>query len=146
MLKDAMSATSDTTVLASELRIVLGRLMRRLRTEYRFPLSQAAVLGRLDREGPQSVSDLAAAEHLRHQSMAQTVLDLEAEGMVVRTADPEDRRRLLVGLTPMGLTALEADRLKRDGWLAEAIEAELSTEERAILSRATVLLDRLSAI
>jgi DNA-binding MarR family transcriptional regulator len=146
MLDDAMSAISDSTILASELRIVLGRLMRRLRAEYRFPLSQAAVLGRLDREGPQSVSDLAAAEHLRHQSMAQTVLDLEAEGMVVRTSDPDDRRRFLVSLTPMGGAALEADRRKRDGWLAQAIEAELTAEERAILSRATALLDRVSEV
>ena len=81
---------------------MLGQLIRRLRAEHRFPLSQGAVLGRLDREGPQSVSDLAAAERVRPQSMAQTVSDLEADGLVSRRPDPSDGRRALVELTERG--------------------------------------------
>ena len=54
---------------------MLGRLIRRLRAENRFPLSQGAVLGRLDREGAQSIGDLATAERVRPQSMTQTVDD-----------------------------------------------------------------------
>ena len=46
-------------LLASELRVVLGQLVRRLRTQQRFPLSQGMVLGRLDRHGAIGVSDLA---------------------------------------------------------------------------------------
>ena len=86
-----MATKTDPALLASELRVVLGQLMRRLRAEHGFPLSHGAVLGRLDREGPQSVSDLAAAERVRPQSMAQTVGDLEADGLVIRTPDPDDR-------------------------------------------------------
>src|SRR5919204_1526005 len=104
---------TDTARVASELRFVLGQLIRRLRAEHRFPLSQGTVLGRLDREGRQSVSDLAAAERVRPQSMAQTVGDLEAEGLVARRPDPSDRRRALVELTPKGRDALEADRRHR---------------------------------
>ena len=73
-----MGTAVDTTRLASELRIVLGQLLRRLRAEHRFSLSQGAVLGRLDREGTTSIGDLALAERVRPQSMAQTVADLEA--------------------------------------------------------------------
>ena len=80
----------DTARTASELRVVLGQLMRRLRAEHRFPLSTGPVLGRLDREGPQSVSDLAVAEKVRPQSMAQTVGELEADGLVKR--QPGSRR------------------------------------------------------
>ena len=36
----------------------------------------------LDREGAASVSELASGERVRPQSMAQTVADLEAEGLV----------------------------------------------------------------
>jgi DNA-binding MarR family transcriptional regulator len=79
-----MQTKIDTARLASELRVVLGQLMRRLRAEHRFPISHGTVLGRLDREGPRSVSDLAAAERVRPQSMAQTVADLEADGLVSR--------------------------------------------------------------
>ena len=124
--------------------MVLGHLFRRLRAEHRFPLSHGAVLGRLDREGPQSVSDLAAAERMRPQSMAQTVADLEADGLVQRRPDPADKRRALVELTEDGNAALQADRRQREGWLARAIEQELTADERAALTRALEPLRRLA--
>jgi DNA-binding MarR family transcriptional regulator len=124
-----MPTKTDTARLASELRVVLGQLMRRLRAEHRFPISHGTVLGRLDREGPRSVSDLAAAERVRPQSMAQTVADLEADGLVSRRPDPDDRRRALVELTAQGRSALEADRLNREGWLAMTISSDRSAVE-----------------
>lgn len=139
-----MMKTTDTAVVASELRVVLGQLVRRLRAEHRFPLSHGAVLGRLDREGPQSASDLAAAERVRPQSMAQTVSDLEADGLVERKPDPGDRRRALVSLTKEGDEALQADRRNRVGWLARAIDEDLSPEEQAVLRDAVDLLRRLA--
>jgi len=86
-----MPTKTDTSRLASELRVVLGQLIRRLRAEHRFPISQGSVLGRLDRQGAQSVSDLATVERVRPQSMAQTVAELESEGLVSRRPDPDDR-------------------------------------------------------
>jgi DNA-binding MarR family transcriptional regulator len=139
-----MPATTDPALIASDLRVVLGRLIRRLRAEHRFPLSHGTVLGRLDREGPQSVSDLAAAERVRPQSMAQTVSDLESEGLVARSPDPGDKRRAVVELTPEGNAALQADRRHREGWLAEAIADDLSAEEQALLREAVDLLRRLA--
>ena len=138
-----VDSTVDSASVASELRVVLGQLVRRLRAEHRFPLSQGTVLGRLDREGAQSVSDLAASERVRPQSMAQTVADLEADGFVERSPDPGDRRRALVSLTATGRDRLEADRRHREGWLATAIEG-LSPQERATLDEATELLRRLA--
>jgi DNA-binding MarR family transcriptional regulator len=130
--------------LASELRVVLGQLLRRLRAEHRFPISQGTVLGRLDREGPQAVSDLAAAERVRPQSMAQTVSDLEDDGLVERRPDPSDGRRASVSLTAAGREALEADRRHREGWLVKAIEEELTPEERQTLADSVSLLRRLA--
>jgi DNA-binding MarR family transcriptional regulator len=139
-----MPAGVDQSLLASELRVVLGQLIRRLRTEHRFPLSHGAVLGRLDRQGAQSVSDLALAERVRPQSMAQTVGDLEADGYVERRPDPHDGRRALVELTEQGLATLQADRRDRDGWLANAIADDLSAREQAILADVVPLLRRLA--
>lgn len=140
----ATNTKTDPALLASDLRVVLGQLMRRLRAEHRFPLSHGAVLGRLDREGPQSVSDLAVAERVRPQSMAQTVGDLEADGLVVRTPDPDDGRRALVQLTDEGLTTLDADRRRREGWLARAIAEDLTGEQQAVLKDAVDLLRQLA--
>jgi DNA-binding MarR family transcriptional regulator len=139
-----MAEGVDTTRLASELRMVLGQLMRRLRAEHRFSLSQGAVLGRLDREGTRSIGDLALVERVRPQSMTQTVSDLEADGLIARRADDEDRRRILVELTELGVQTLEQDRRQREGWLARTIADDLSAEEQRVLSQAAALLRRLA--
>jgi DNA-binding MarR family transcriptional regulator len=132
----------DSATLAAELRLALGQIMRRVRAEHGFPLPQGAALGALDRGGPQSVSDLAARAHVRPQSMAQTVGELEQGGLVVRRPDPEDGRRAIVELTDAGRAALAEDRRRRDGWLAGALE-ELTAEERAVLHAAAPLLRRI---
>ncbi len=137
-------ASVDTALVASELRGVLGQLVRRLRAEHRLSLSQAAVLGRLDREGPSSVSELAIAERIRPQSMAQTVGDLERDGLLARRPDPDDRRRALVELTAQGHSTIELDRRHREGWLARTIAEQLSPTEQAILRDAVAVLRRLA--
>jgi DNA-binding MarR family transcriptional regulator len=134
----------DTALLASELRVVLGQLIRRLRAEHRFSLTQGSVLGRLDREGPRSVSELAAADRVRPQSMAQAVAELEADGLVSRRPDPRDGRRALVELTERGLAVLEAERRQREGWLAQAMAAGFTEREQEVLDEAVGLLRRLA--
>jgi DNA-binding MarR family transcriptional regulator len=134
----------DVVSSASELRIVLGQLMRRLRAEHRFPISHATVLGRLDREGPATTSSLAAAERVRPQSMAQTIAELEGDGLVERRPDVSDRRRIEIGLTERGRAVLAEERTRRQGWLAQAITTELTPEEQDTLVRAVPLLGRLA--
>jgi DNA-binding MarR family transcriptional regulator len=139
-----MNATTDSALLASELRLIVGRLVRRMRAEGRLPLGQGAVLGRLDRGGPTTVSALATAERVRPQSMSQTVSELEADGLVSRRPDPTDRRQLLVELTEAGHATLEDERRHREGWLARAIAEDLSPAERAAVEAALEPLRRLA--
>jgi DNA-binding MarR family transcriptional regulator len=139
-----VGAAVDTTLLASELRVVLGQLVRRLRAEHRFSLSQGAVLGRLDREGTMSIGDMAEAERVRPQSMTQTVSDLEGEGLIERRPDPTDGRRTLIALTDEGRRMLGEDRRQREGWLARAIADDLSPHEQQVLMEALALLRRLA--
>jgi DNA-binding MarR family transcriptional regulator len=130
---------------ASDLRIVLGELIRRLRVEQgRLPLIHGSVLARLEREGPATTSSLAAAEHVRPQSMAQTIAELEADGYVSRTPDPTDGRQILIAVSADGCTALAEDRARREGWLAQAIATELTPEEQDVIVRAVPLLRRLA--
>ncbi|MBS1870189.1 MAG: MarR family transcriptional regulator [Actinobacteria bacterium] len=136
--------TTESALLAHELRETIGRLVRRLRREPGPPAPQLAVLGRLDREGPASVSDLAAAERMRPQSMAQTVHDLEAAGSVTRRPDPADKRRRFVELTAAGAELLRATRARREGWLGDALERELTPAERALVAEAVALLGRVA--
>lgn len=135
----------ESAPIAHEFRETLGRVIRRLRAEGgQPPVGQMAVLGRLDREGPASTSDLAAAERMRPQSMAQTVRDLESAGLVSRRPDPDDGRRALVELTPAGVERLHATRARREGWLAELFEHQFTAAERETLRAALPLLRRIA--
>ena len=144
MVPRSANPTLDVARSASELRVVLGQLVRRLRAEHNFAISHATVLGRLDREGPRTTSALALAERVRPQSMAQTLAELSAAGLVGRRPDPLDGRQILIELTDLGRQALVDERRRRDGWLAQAIATELTSEEREVLAKAVPLLRRLT--
>jgi DNA-binding MarR family transcriptional regulator len=136
---------SDPNTVASDLRVAIGRLVRRLRAERRdVSLAQVTVLGRLDRYGPSGISAIAAAERVRPQSMASTVAALEAAGLVSRRPDPADGRRVVIEMTAEGREMLAADRRRREGWLADAIDRDLTAAERRTLAEATALLARLA--
>jgi DNA-binding MarR family transcriptional regulator len=102
------------------------------------------VLGRLNREGPASISDLAAGERMRPQSMAQTVHDLESDGLVSRRPDPTDGRRAFIELTTSGHELLQTTRAQRETCLTKALEDELEANERALLHKALALLSRIA--
>ena len=130
--------------MAGELREALGKIVRRLRAEQGFPLPQGAALGPLDRDGPQSISDLAAAARMRPQSMAQTVSELEERGLVSRRPDPEDGRRALLELTAGGPRgARRAAPRAATGWPPRC-ERELTAQERALLAKAAPLLRKIA--
>jgi DNA-binding MarR family transcriptional regulator len=134
----------EIETLPTELRVVLGRLIRRIRVEHRFPLTQASVLGHLDRDGPRSIGELAAAESVRPQSMSQTVGELEAVGLIERRSDARDGRRTQIAITARGRVALDTDRAAREGWLGQEI-GRFTPEEQEILREAVGLLNRLAS-
>jgi DNA-binding MarR family transcriptional regulator len=133
-----------TTLLAHDLRETLGRVIRRLRAEPGPSVGRMAVLGRLDRDGPSSISDLATSEKMRPQSMAQTVSDLESTGVVSRRPDPNDGRRAFIELTARGRELLQTTRARRETWLTEVLDSRLDADERALLHEAVVLLERIA--
>lgn len=134
----------DTGV--AELRVVLGMLFRRLREESTEGLtwSQGAVISRLDREGPSTVTSLANAEGVRTQSMSATIAVLEELGMVAGNRDPRDRRRTVLWVTERGKETLARERVAREDWLSIAMQANLSIAEQQQLIACTKLLRRLA--
>lgn len=137
--------TPEPATVAAELRTAMGKLTRRVKHEDRIPHGQVAVLGTLDRDGAMTTSDLAAEQRVRPQSMARAVGLLLEQGLVARRAHPTDGRKSLVELSAAGRTALDAERGRRAGWLAQVIEAELTAEEQQVLARGAALLERLAA-
>ncbi|MBO0913463.1 MarR family winged helix-turn-helix transcriptional regulator [Streptomyces laculatispora] len=137
--------TPEAATVAAELRTAMGKLSRRVKSEDRIPVGQVAVLGVLDRDGAMTTSDLATDQRVRPQSMARAVGLLLDQGLVTRRAHPTDGRKSLLELSAAGRDALEAERGRRAGWLALAIEAELTEEERESLARSATLMERLAA-
>jgi len=137
-LSDAQAAE-----LAGELREVVARLARRFRSEATLPIPQMAVLGRLEREGPSTTSRLAALEQVRPQSMAHTIGELEAAGLVDRSPDPSDGRQVLIRATARGVDALADFRRVAERWASTAIAVELTQAERDVLREATRVMRRI---
>jgi DNA-binding MarR family transcriptional regulator len=135
----------ENALLAAELRLQLGRLIRRGRAEDPRPHAVTAVLGLLGREGPLTTSQLAAAQRVRPQSMARTVRALESDGLVGRTTDPQDARRSPLELTAAGRAALERERERRTDWLTRALTEALDPHEKETIAAAVPLLARIVA-
>ncbi|GAB3581399.1 MarR family transcriptional regulator [Amycolatopsis endophytica] len=138
---------NDVARLAGALRGVVGQLHRRLRqvdnAEVLTP-SQSAVLARLHRDGPATQAQLAAAEHVRQQSMAATLGALDELGYLSRTRDPGDGRRVVITLSDLGEKTVRGVHQHREEWLATALVDGLTPEEHRRLDEVLPLLRKLA--
>jgi len=141
-----MPSKTATSELASELRVSLMRLARRLRAERLdegLTPTQLAVLGTLDRHGPMTLGELAAHEKVQPPSMTRTTAILEERGLLTRAPQEVDRRQVRIAIGDAGLALLREDRKRRDAWLAGRFD-QLTSDERALLHQVAPLLDRLA--
>src|SRR5262245_11016968 len=77
-------------------------LLRRLNPPDGLSLTAASTLRALEQAGPHRLSDLAASERVTQPAMTQLVSRLERTGLARRSADPADRRVVLVQITDAG--------------------------------------------
>jgi DNA-binding MarR family transcriptional regulator len=137
---------ASDTALASALRLAVMRLARRMRSERAdssLTLTQLAALATVERHGPLTPRELAAAERVQPPSMTRIAASLEAEGLLTRTDHPTDGRQVLLAISPAGIALLREDRRRREAWLAQRLR-ELEPEDREVLRRAAAVLDRLA--
>ena len=134
---------------AVELGLTITRLRARLRAESTtttgWTISQLSTLARIIKEGPITASQLAQAEHVRPQSIAEIVTALKTDGLVVARRDPSDGRKALITATAAGKRLIESVSASREAWLAWAIEAVVAPGERRALEKTIDLLNRLAA-
>jgi DNA-binding MarR family transcriptional regulator len=140
------SSSSSETDLATRLRLAITRTARRLRQEAGEALSpsQGAALAVIERHGPLTPSELAARERIQRPTATRVLARLEEAGLVVRAADPADRRSSLVSVSPAGTALLEQLRTRKDAFLSRRLE-QLGPDDRATLERAADLLEDLLA-
>jgi len=124
----------------------IGLLVRRVRAAaagHELSLTEAAVMARLDKEGPATTADLARAEGMKPQSMGTTIAVLEEMGIVERKAHPTDGRQVNIALTAKGAAVRKSSGEAKRTWLAQAI-AQLDEEERETLFAAGEIIKRLA--
>src|ERR1700733_4369567 len=132
---------------AREIRVVVGRLRRRLKETYDngdLTPSQTSLLSRLDKDGAATASALAAAERVRPQSVAATLSTLDERGLIERRPDPGDGRRQLVSVSAAGRAFLDDKRRIGEEWLARALNERFTEPERRSVIEAMALLERLA--
>ncbi|NLU73838.1 MarR family transcriptional regulator [Streptomyces sp. HNM0575] len=139
--------SGDAAEVAAALRLVVGRIARRVRQAHsvgELTLSEVSVLARLDRDGAASPGSLAELERVRPQAVASTLAALEERGLVVRRQDAADGRRAAMSVTESGRGLLADRRSESVRLLTDAIEEELTPSERRTLHSVLPLLERLA--
>ena len=96
-------------------------------------LNKLSVLSHVYRHGPTTAGAVAAAAHQRPQSLTRVFAELKRDGLISRIRDETDRRHQVLELTSAGRTALVADMVERDAWLALAL-AELTETEQEVFA------------
>ena len=138
-------STADPT-LASELRLAVMRLTRRLRRERvddSLTTTQVSALASIERSGEISLGELAAVEYVQPPSMTRVVAGLEQLDLVRRAAHPTDGRQVLLEATDAGRRLLAVDRERREAWLYHRLR-ELSEDDRTTLRSAARIIERLA--
>ncbi|SRR5258708_37735941 len=130
---------------ADRLRLVVARLGRRLRRQANAGItpSQLAVLGTLNRLGPLTLGELAAAESVAPPSITRTVGGLEEKQLVERMPVSDDRRSSRIRLTPKARRLIQTIRNERTAWIASRV-AELSGADIRALQRGLDALEHLA--
>ena len=126
----------------------IGLLVRRVRAaaaSHELSLTEAAVMGRLMKDGPATTADLARAEGMRPQSMGTTIAALEEMGMVERKPHPTDGRQVNIELTAKGAAVRKSAKDAKRTWLAQAI-AQLDKKEQEALFAAGEIIKRLAEL
>ena len=96
------AATGGQAMLIFRLARVTGYRLARALAGLEMRTTEFAVLHHLHQAGPLSQQELGGALRIDPSNLVGLLDDLEADGLIVRPRDPRDRRRHLVGLTPVG--------------------------------------------
>jgi DNA-binding MarR family transcriptional regulator len=145
------SRSPNSADLARELRITLGRIGRRFSQLYAdagtvsgLAFTEASVLLRLAREGPNSPGALARLERVTPQSVGSVLTALESQGLISRTPDPSDGRKVIVAITEQGQLAFGERAQALTAYLERVLETDLTADERKQIAAVLPLLERVA--
>src|SRR5215467_8334663 len=142
-----MEVAQASLILATDLRTVVSRLIKKLRgksaTSEKLSLTERSTLALLDQHKELLPSELAAMEKITTQSMSQILSHLLQLGYISRRTSKTDKRKTIITLSKEGRNILYKARNERDEWLNKALREVCSIKEQELLQRAIVPLTKL---
>jgi DNA-binding MarR family transcriptional regulator len=100
-------------------------------------------MGSLYQLGDQPPSTLAQLEKVTSQSMSQIISHLDEAGMIHKTPSGEDKRKVLLSLSPAGRSYVEDARDRKQEWLAHALQRKVSPAEKDVLMESLKILTKI---
>ena len=141
----AAGAADDVTEIANDLRAIILRLARHLRSQAHasgLTGAQIAILVALEFNPGMTAQQLAAREGLSGAGVSGHLARLEGKGLIRRERGADPRSISLV-LTDPGLTLVSLVRRQRTSWLIGRL-GELPAEDLERLKESLAVLDRVS--
>lgn len=129
-------------VVAARIRLAVLRLARRLRQQAAgsdLSPSMLSALSSVERFGPVTLGDLAAAERVQPPTMTKVVARLEEAGLVLKDLDAEDRRVSRVRLSRAGRRQVASNRSRKDAYLVGLLQTLSEADVRKLADAMTVL-------
>lgn len=138
----------ESDVRADRLSLVVERLVRRLRSVSAaapgaISSATASALGRLEQDGPLRVTRLARDQGVSQPAMTQLVDRIVKAGLARRATPGEDRRSVLVEITPSGIAAVAERRRRRSEHLHDLMQV-VGDDDRTAIIAALAALERLT--
>jgi DNA-binding MarR family transcriptional regulator len=139
-----VTADEAQTELAARLRLMVGRLNRRIRIDGHesIPPLQLSALVTVEEHGPLRLSELARREAVTAPTMSRVLAALDEQGLVVRTPDPQDARGVLITLSEEGAARLDEVRSHRTALVARRL-TRLDADQLHALTAAMPALEAL---
>jgi DNA-binding MarR family transcriptional regulator len=137
----------DNLQLASSLRSAVSALHKGLRRQMssvnRYSMTEMETIGHLSRSSGMLPTELATLTRVKTQSMSQILKAMEEQKLIKRTPSKEDRRKVIISLTPHGRNLVEKLRYDKDKWLKTEIETSLNEKEKELLIRVLPVLNKI---
>ncbi len=143
-----MSPAALDIETGTQLRVVIGRLSRRLRptaaaVEAGLTPTRVSVLLHVERAGPVRLSELAASEGINPTMLSRVIAHLVDAGLIERTSDEDDRRSAWARATDAGSRLAAQIRRERTDAVNAALDG-LPGDERRRIEQALPALEALA--
>lgn len=137
----------NTIQLATELRAITTRLVKKMRTKTPIndvlSLTERSTIFLLYQNGEMLPSELAAMEKVTTQSMSQILKHLFELGFIQRRISTNDKRKSIITLSKEGKDVVRAVGAGKEEWLHHALEQTCSQKELQMLSKVVSSLNKI---